>query len=80
MNKQKYIIKEYPYKGIIRVYSIRWDLQTWCLSNQNIRKNHNCQICGRLILKGKERMLRPLTNLGNRMGRICLNCGIKKEE
>jgi len=30
--------------------------------------------------RGKDKAYRPLTNLGNRMDRICLNCGNEKEE
>lgn len=69
----KYIIKKHLAEGLIKIYSVRYGNQLWVLSDQKVRKNHECSICEAQILKGKDRTYRPLSNLENRMDRICIN-------
>ena len=70
----EYRLNEKPGEGIARIHSIYWGIQLWCLTNTNVRKDHICAFCNRIIKKGKEKAYRPITNLGNRMDRICETC------
>jgi len=72
---EDYEIVKYLSAGLIRIFSLTYGAQFWALTNQMVRKNHNCSICGKTIYKGKDWAFRPVTNLGNRMERICLKCG-----
>jgi len=78
--REKYRIVFHTSKELIRICSIEYGAQLWALTNQVTRKNHKCGICGKRIHRGKDKAYRPLTNLGNRMDRICLNCGNEKED
>ena len=75
---REYKIVRYVTKGILRVLSTYEGIQLWVLTNQPVRKDHKCSLCGKAILKGKERAYLPITNLGNRMDRICSKCGEEK--
>ena len=49
----------------------RWDTQLWAKATMRSRRDAPCAICGQPV---GERALRPITNAGNRMHRICLKC------
>ncbi len=73
---REYKIIRYVAEGILRVLSTYDGLQLWVLTNTAVRKDHKCVMCDRAILKGKEKAYLPITNLGNRMDRICEQCGV----
>jgi len=72
---REYKIVKHPGEGILLILSSYEGKQLWVLSEQTVRKNHECKICSRTISKGKDRAYRPITNLNNRMDRICSECG-----
>jgi len=75
---REYKIARYVAKGILRVLSTYEGIQLWVLTNQPVRKNHKCVLCEKTISKGEERAYLPITNLNNRMDRICVECGKEK--
>ena len=76
---REYKIARYVADGILRVLSTHEGIQLWVLTNTVVRKDHKCALCEKTILKGKERAYLPITNLNNRMDRICPECGIAGE-
>jgi len=71
--KSKYRIYKHRAEGVVQLHSI-YGIQLWLITNTKVRKNHECQMCGRLVVQGLEKMYRPITNGINRMDRICRDC------
>lgn len=71
-----YKVIDHLSRGLIIVYSSRYRDQMWYLTEQKVRKDHKCQICRKEILRGKDKAYSPLSNLSNRMDRICFSCGV----
>lgn len=76
----EYMKIEYKAKGIVRIFSSYHGWQLWVLSGTRIRKNHQCKLCKKEFSKGKTKMYRPITNLGNRKDRICEKCLMPPKE
>lgn len=70
-NDPKYLITERnPTFEIIITTHPEYHRQIWAGARMTIRhKNDTCILCGKVVGK---RALRPITNLSNRMYRICL--------
>lgn len=73
-----YQIAEKTPWGMVTVMS-RYGEQIWMLSNRNVRKDHFCASCYARVLKGSERMYRPLGDPVNRSSRICVRCVEKSD-
>jgi len=66
-----YKILEYPSDELMLIDHPRWGKQLWMLANLTKKyQARTCILCGEALGK---KAYRPLTNLGNRMERICLN-------
>jgi len=65
-------------EGLLFVRHPRYGKQLWTLSIRPVTRKYwdrLCTMCGQRL--GYHRAYRPITNLGNRMHRICKACGEK---
>jgi hypothetical protein len=63
-------------EGLLLMQHPRYGQQLWTLGRyigRKKRKPKSCAGCGKLLEK-KEEVWRPITNVSNRMDRICLTC------
>ena len=58
--------------GIYTLTSHTWNVHNQIWTRAKIRKSHTCVICNQKF--SKTEMYRPITNLSNRMKRICIDC------
>ncbi len=71
----KYEIVKRPGDGLLLAQSLEFGVQLWARGSRNGYKAHECAKCLRQVPKNTETMYRPMGNSGNRMMRICRQCG-----
>lgn len=64
-----YEVQGIPSPGVLLISSSEWGVQIWNRARMRTHKTSPCAICG--VEVGVE-AYRPVTNLSNRMHRICL--------
>ena len=57
--------------GIIVASSSGYHSQVWV--RVFVRQYQHCEVCG-VKFRPRTQMYRPMTNMGNRMWRVCLEC------